>query len=88
VKPVPWDPSARRMTQTEVAKIWADGQHCDSRSGGPRCHNLATVVTWRWFKSQVLDMPLLAENFYCDEHAEAFARGYKVTIQDAPGGGS
>jgi hypothetical protein len=75
-------PIAWRIHLDDAARFAAEGQHCETR----RCHNLAAVVTWRYWRWAAAGRVLLAEHVACDQHGREFADRHRIEIVPPPDG--
>jgi hypothetical protein len=73
-------PLAWRIRPSEVARLTADGQHCETR----KCHKIVDVVTWRWWRSLAAGRVLVSEHVVCERHGAEFAVRHHIGI-DPPG---
>lgn len=77
-QPVP-RPQAWRIRQTEIARLTADGKHCETR----RCRGPVVVVTWRSWRSTADRRVLLSEHLVCERHGTEFADRHHIPVDPA-----
>jgi hypothetical protein len=73
-------PHAWRIRQTEVERLAARGDRCETR----RCHGVIVAVTRRWWRSTEAARVLLAEHLVCEQHGTEFAERHHIGV-DPPG---
>ena len=72
-------PQAWRIRQTEVARLAADGKHCETR----KCREPAAAVTWRWWRSAAAGRLLVSEHLVCERHGAEFAARHHIDVDPA-----
>jgi hypothetical protein len=70
-------PLAWRIHSADVARLAAEGKHCETR----RCRNPVAVVTWRWWRRSEARRALLTEHLVCDQHGQEFADRHHIEIE-------
>lgn len=69
-------PQAWRIRPAEVARLTADGTHCETR----KCREAAVMVTRRWWRAADVGRVLLAEHLVCERHGTAFAARHHTGV--------
>ena len=76
-------PQARQIHRDDMARLYAEGQHCETRD--PRtCWRAVTVVTSRWWRSAAAGDVVATEHLVCSQHGREFARRHGIEIGPPP----
>ena len=73
-------PQAWRIRPAEVARLTADGTHCETR----KCREPVVIVTRRSWRAADVGRVLLAEHLVCERHGTGFAARHHIGV-DPPG---
>jgi hypothetical protein len=72
-------PQAWRIRQAEVARLTADGTHCETR----KCREPVVIVTRRSWRAADVGRVLLAEHLVCERHGTEFAARHHIGVDPA-----